>query len=50
MKSKKIPQCVYKKTIIFYVLNKWRPPSLSELTPYELELELDLGSEASKYY
>ena len=31
-------------------IHKWRPPSLSELTPYEISLELAyLGSEASIY-
>ena len=29
---------------------KWRPPSLSKLTPYQISLRLtNLGSEASKY-
>ena len=35
---------------IFFSNPKWRPPSLSELTPYEISLGLThQGSETSKY-
>ena len=40
----------YKVNRIMYLHTIWRPPSLSELTPYLIQLGLThLGSEASIY-